>query len=206
MLAFLRERREPRPVILVEKTDRLYRNLKDWVLLDELNLDIHLVKEGTVLSDESRSSEKFIHGIKVLMAKNYIDNLSEEVRKGMHQKAAGPSGPARRRSGTRTSDGWTARTSSRSTSKVAPKVAAVFQAYASGDFSLTELAKYADKIGLRSKKGNKVQRSSLHQMLRNPLYIGEFDWHGTTYTAKHQPLVSRELFEKVRSSSATGPS
>ena len=74
-------------VILVEKTDRLYRNLKDWVLLDEMNVDIHLVKEGVILSDESRSSEKFVHGIKVLMAKNYVDNLSEEVRKGMHQKA-----------------------------------------------------------------------------------------------------------------------
>jgi DNA invertase Pin-like site-specific DNA recombinase len=40
-----------------------------------------------VLSSESRSSEKFIHGIKVLMAKNYIDNLSEETRKGMLEKA-----------------------------------------------------------------------------------------------------------------------
>jgi hypothetical protein len=39
--------------------------------------------EGVVLSRESRSSEKFMHGIKVLMAKNYIDNLSEEARKGM---------------------------------------------------------------------------------------------------------------------------
>ncbi len=28
-----------------------------------------------------------MHGIKVLMAKNYIDNLSEEVRKGMREKA-----------------------------------------------------------------------------------------------------------------------
>src|SRR5215470_3823599 len=28
-----------------------------------------------------------MHGIKVLMAKNYIDNLSEEVRKGMLEKA-----------------------------------------------------------------------------------------------------------------------
>jgi site-specific DNA recombinase len=40
-----------------------------------------------VLSRESRSSEKFMHGIKVLMAKNYIDNLSEEARKGMQEKA-----------------------------------------------------------------------------------------------------------------------
>jgi DNA invertase Pin-like site-specific DNA recombinase len=40
-----------------------------------------------VLSEDSRSSEKFMHGIKVLMARNYIDNLGEEVRKGMIEKA-----------------------------------------------------------------------------------------------------------------------
>ena len=32
--------------ILIEKTDRLYRNLKDWIMLDDLGVDIHLVKEG----------------------------------------------------------------------------------------------------------------------------------------------------------------
>ena len=73
--------------LLVEKTDRLYRNLKDWVTVDDLNVEIHFPKEGVVLSRESRSSEKFMHGIKVLMAKNYIDNLSEEARKGMQEKA-----------------------------------------------------------------------------------------------------------------------
>ena len=45
------------------------------------------MKENVVLSPDSRSSEKFMHGIKVLMAKNYIDNLSEEIRKGMREKA-----------------------------------------------------------------------------------------------------------------------
>lgn len=39
--------------------------------IDELDAKIHLVKERAVLSRESRSSEKFMHGIKVLMAKNY---------------------------------------------------------------------------------------------------------------------------------------
>ena len=73
--------------MLVEKTDSLYRNLRDWVTADELDGEIHFPKEGVVLSSESRSSEKFMHGIKVLMAKNYIDNLSEETRKGMTEKA-----------------------------------------------------------------------------------------------------------------------
>ena len=47
-----------------------------------------LRRAPTVVSEDSRSGEKFIHGIKVLMAKNYIDNLSEETRKGMIEKAS----------------------------------------------------------------------------------------------------------------------
>ena len=86
MVAYLKAHPSIR-VMLVEKTDRLYRNLKDWVTVDELDVEIHFPKEGVVLSRESRSSEKFMHGIKVLMAKNYIDNLSEEARKGMQEKA-----------------------------------------------------------------------------------------------------------------------
>jgi DNA invertase Pin-like site-specific DNA recombinase len=46
-------------VLLVEKTDRLYRNLKDWVSIDDLDLEIHFVKENVALSPGSRSAEKF---------------------------------------------------------------------------------------------------------------------------------------------------
>jgi len=73
--------------ILVEKTARLYRNIRDWITVDDLDLTVHFVKENTVVSEASRSSEKFMHGIKVLMAKNYVDNLSEEVKKGLREKA-----------------------------------------------------------------------------------------------------------------------
>jgi site-specific DNA recombinase len=55
-----------RTVLLGEKTDRLYRDLKDWVTLDELDLEIHFVKKDVVLTRDSGSSEKFMHGIKVL--------------------------------------------------------------------------------------------------------------------------------------------
>ena len=51
--------------LLVEKTDRLYRNLKDYVTIDDLKIDIHFVKENVILSPDSHSSEKFMHGIKV---------------------------------------------------------------------------------------------------------------------------------------------
>ena len=42
MVDYLRQHPEVL-IILVEKTDCLYRNLKDWVTIDELDLEIHLV-------------------------------------------------------------------------------------------------------------------------------------------------------------------
>src|SRR5689334_12730288 len=80
MLAFLKANPSCR-IILVEKTDRLYRNIRDWITVDDLDLEVHFVKENQVVSRASRSSDKFMHGIKVLMAKNYVDNLGEEVKK-----------------------------------------------------------------------------------------------------------------------------
>ena len=40
MVAFIKKQRG-RIIILVEKTDRLYRNLRDWVTMDELDVEIH---------------------------------------------------------------------------------------------------------------------------------------------------------------------
>ena len=87
MLAFLKKNRSKCQTILVEKTDRLYRNVPDYATVDELGVTIHFVKDGTILSPDSKSSEQFIHGIKVLMARNYSQNLGEETLKGMLQKA-----------------------------------------------------------------------------------------------------------------------
>lgn len=49
MVAYLKAHPTVR-ILLVEKTDRLYRNLKDWVTIDELDVEIHFPKEGVVLS------------------------------------------------------------------------------------------------------------------------------------------------------------
>ena len=54
MVTFLRRSASCR-ILLVEKTDRLYRNFKDWVTLDELDLELHFVKANVVVSRTSRS-------------------------------------------------------------------------------------------------------------------------------------------------------
>src|SRR5260370_7804414 len=87
MLEYLKKHHATCRTILVEKPDRLYRNLKDWTTLDDLGVTIHLVKEGRIIGPDSQSADHLVHGINVLMARNYILNLGEETRKGMTEKA-----------------------------------------------------------------------------------------------------------------------
>ena len=186
-------------VLLVEKTDRLYRNLKDWVTLDDLDLEFHFVKENVILSCKSRSSEKFMHGIKVLMAKNYIDNLSEETRKGMLEKAEQGLWPSCAPLGYRNVGGPNGKRTIEPDPAVAPTVVRLFERYATGLYSLKELVSLAQADGLvfrRSK--NRVPRASIHRMLRNRLYMGEFDWKEKRCHGVHEPIVTRELWDQVQ--------
>ncbi len=199
MLAWLKKNQTTCRTILVEKTDRLYRNLKDWVILDELDLEIHLVKEGVVLSDDARSTDKFMHGIRVLMAKNYIDNLSEEATKGMKEKASQGIWPSSapigfvnvlRDDGKRVIE---------PDPKIAELIHQVFEWAATGDFSLQVLTKRAAEAGLLSRKARKpLAKSAIHHMLRNPIYMGEFEWAGEVYQGTHAPIVSRDLWDRVQ--------
>ncbi len=198
MVAYLKAHPAVR-MMLVEKTDRLYRNLKDWVTVDELDVEIHFPKEGVVLSRESRSSEKFMHGIKVLMAKNYIDNLSEEARKGMQEKAEQGIWPTKTPLGYRNITGPEGKKIIAADPEVARIVSKLFEWYATGQYSLQEAARNARDAGLVYRKsGTKVPVSTVHSILRNRLYTGWFEWNGKLIQGKHEALVSVDLWERVQ--------
>ena len=186
-------------LVLVEKTDRLCRNLNDWVCLDELDIEIHLVKEGIVLSRDSRSSEKFVHGIKVLMAKNYIDNLSEEARKGMLEKAQQGIWPTVAPLGYLNVTGPDGKKIIAPDPKSAPIIVRLFGWYATGKISLKEVALKARAAGLvHRRSGAPIPVSKVHSILRNRIYTGEFEWKGHRYRGKHEPLVSQDLWNHVQ--------
>jgi len=198
MIAYLKAHPSIR-VMLVEKTDRLYRNLKDWVTVDELSVEMHFPKEGMVLSRESRSSEKFMHGIKVLMAKNYIDNLSEEARKGMQEKAEQGIWPTKCPLGYRNITGPDGKKVIATDPAIAPLIAKLFEWYARGDISLKEAARKGQAAGLAyPKSGAKVPVSTVHTILRNRLYTGWFEWNGKLIQGQHEALVPVELWERVQ--------
>jgi DNA invertase Pin-like site-specific DNA recombinase len=198
MVAYLKAHPSVR-LMLVEKTDRLYRNLKDWVTVDELDVEMHFPKEGVVLSRESRSSEKFMHGIKVLMAKNYIDNLSEEARKGMQEKAEQGIWPTKAPLGYRNVTGPDGKKIIAVDPALSRVVARLFEWYARGDISLKEAARKAHAAGLTyPKSGAKVPVSTIHTILRNRLYTGWFEWNGKLIEGRHEALIPVELWERVQ--------
>jgi len=162
--------------LLVEKTDRLYRNFKDAVILEDLDLEIHFVKENQVFSHESRSSEKLFHDFKVALAKNYIENLSEETKKGMIEKAKQGIYPSYAPYGYINVECNGKRCIQPDPERVM-LVQQLYKSYATGTYSLLELTKKAHEEGLVYRRtGTKVGKSMVHKILTNPIYYGEFVW------------------------------
>jgi DNA invertase Pin-like site-specific DNA recombinase len=177
-------------VVLAEKTDRLYRNLRDCLTLEDLDLEIHLPKEGQVVSKNARSQAKLIHGIHVVLARNYIENLREEVKKGMREKAEQGIYPSRPPLGYRNNK-------LEHTIEVDPENALIakrmFELYSSGQYSLQEVWK-----ALKREFDVKLSKSHVEKLLKNPFYTGAFCWDGKLYAGTHTPLISQVLFDQVQ--------
>ncbi len=198
MLRYLRRHPDVR-ILLVEKTDRLYRNIKDWAIIDDLGIEVHFVKENFILSDECRSSEKFMHGIKVLMAKSYIDNLSEEATKGMAEKARQGLWPSGAPFGYANVIDPGGRKVVVVDPEIGPLVTLLYEWFASGRYTLTSLTQKARLAGFCGRRSRKpIGSSTILNILRNRFYSGSFDWAGATYAGVHEPLVSIELWEAVQ--------
>jgi site-specific DNA recombinase len=185
--------------LLTEKTDRLLRNFKDFVILDDLDIALHLVKDNQIISRESRSTEKFIHGIKVLMAKNYIDNLREEAMKGMQEKAEQGGWPSKAPLGYKNVVGPDGKKIIIVDTDVAPIIKMMFERYSTGEYSIDDITDWAAGEGLAYKKSRaKVPTSAVHTMLRHILYAGQIEWNGKVYAGTHTALVPLGLWQTVQ--------
>lgn len=195
MLRFLRER--PGTAILVEKTDRLYRNFADFVKVDELGPELHFVKEGQVISPDSHSSEKLMHSIKVCLAKNYVDNLSEEIRKGMREKALQGIYPSHAPLGYR-NEMVQGRKVIVPDAERAPLIRQLFEEFAVGRASVRNLAKRAAEVGLRTRRGRSLCKSQVHRLLKDEVYAGKIAWGSIYVDGIHEPLIGKDLFFRVQ--------
>src|SRR5436305_11789313 len=140
-----------------------------------------------------------MHAINVLMATNYIDNLSEEVKKGVRTKAGQGLWPSYAPLGyvnVVRSDGKKIITPD---AVLGPVVTKLFEWFASGEYSIETLAKkaYEEGFQFRNSRG-KIPKNTLHKVLRKRIYTGAFEYAGTIYQGSHEPLVSRAVWNRVQ--------
>jgi len=189
-------------ILLCEKVDRLTRNLKeavvanDWIEKDP-ERQIHFVKQNLVIHKNAKSDEKFRWDIEIVLAKKFISNLSEEVKKGQVEKIAQGWLPSRPPIGYKTigEKGHKTHVIDKAT---APHLTKMFELYATGNYSIIRLEEELYKDGLRSVNGNKILQSRIYDLLQDPFYCGKMRWNEEIYPAKQEPLITKDLFEKVQ--------
>lgn len=195
MLDFIKRQKKP-VVLVVEKTDRLYRNIEDHVAISGLTvskgLQVHLYKENEVLDKSTSSHKKLMHRFKLIMAQNYVENLSEEIKKGREQKLLSGDWPHKAPYGY---------INNKNTKKIeihdaqAPFVQHAFELYATGLYSYSRLAEKLFDDGYPYKLGfPKITKGGLEKMLKNPFYMGEMEVSGQLYQGNHEPLISKKTW------------
>lgn len=191
MVAHLKANPDVR-IVVAHKLDRLYRNFADPVLLEE-ELG---VRARYVLGDVPDTPQgELLRDVQLSVAKYYLGNLREEVKKGMDEKVA--------------QGGWPHRAplgylNDKNTRSVVPDpdkaslVRLAFSRYASGLLSVKDLASELASAGLVSASGGRIYASALHKVLSNPFYCGRIRHKGVVTPGAHEPLISPALFESVQ--------
>lgn len=204
LLQYLDEHPEIKTLIC-EKVDRMTRNFNDAVKLDawlheDEERQIHFVKQNLVIHKEARSHEKFQWDIYIALARQYSNNLSEETKKGLNEKAEQGHYPGNQKRGYKTIGDighkiWVVDEDTPD----ARFITKAFQLYDTGNHTLRTLSKALFLEGWKSTNNRPISTSQIHKLLSDPFFCGEFIWRDKLFkNGKHTPLISKELFYSVQ--------
>jgi len=176
--------------------DRLAKNSVDGGKI------IHLVDRGLIKSLEfspfwfgATPQGLFTLNIAFGQSKYFVDNLRENVRRGLRQKIRNGVWP-----------GWApvgylnnpkTRMIDIDKSK-APRVKKLFEIYATGEHTLKSLANWCKKKCLRGNLGKEIAIGNIQKIIQNIFYIGLMKYRGEIFEGRHEPLISKKLFDKCQ--------
>src|SRR3989339_1110890 len=182
--------------ILAWHPDRLARNSIDGgqiiYLIDTEK--ITALKFPTFWFDATPQG-KFMLNIAFGQSKYYIDNLSENVKRGLRQKV---------RRGEQSGVAITGYLNDKVNHKIIPDperfplVRKLFEIYATGEHSLKDLRNKMTSLGLISRNGKVFTISNIQMFLKNPFYYGAFIFNGELYQGSHKPAIAKKLFDKCQ--------
>ena len=182
--------------ILSWHPDRLARNSIDGGKI------IYLLDTGKLLDlkfpsfwFESTPQGKFMLSIAFGQSKYYVDNLSENVKRGNRQKLRNGVWPSKAPYGYINNPKTRGIDIDEEKSKIVKKA---FQLFAEGGKSFVEISKLMHKFGIYKLDGEPVKVDQVKNMLSNRFYLGVLKYAGEYYQGSHKTFISKKLFGEVQ--------
>ena len=189
-------------VLLCENVDRATRNFKDAVDLDEMrkneDLEIHFVKDGFFINKDATGNQMFMWEAKVFLAKQYLNRLSDDVKRSIWAKFDNHEWAGKAPRGYRNYTNLDSKQDIEPDEHDAPLIVKMFETYATGNSSHKQLRKVMFDYGLKSANGKMLSVSMVANILQNPFYYGVMVYGGKTNTHKYTPLISKDLYDKCQ--------
>ncbi len=197
-------------VLIVHRWDRLNRSVMDSSVVKALLRRDYGIKifSCTEASEDENATAFLAEGVAALIAEWYSRDLSRKIKlsrveifdRGLYY-------------GSRRPFGYNMKDLILTPHETeAPMLREMFELYATGEWSFKDLADLLNQRGFKTTVGNRVQKETTHQILKNRLYVGYISRAETSFTSNgnrvngekmegkgvHPPLISQELFDKAQ--------
>ena len=201
MLECIKNQEEP-IALVVDGIDKLQRSFKEIPIFEGLRmsekLTLHFVKENRVLNKNSNSAQLMAYQLFNLMAANYANSISENVKRSFNEKRRNGESLGHVPIGYLTKDGEVTIDPFKSI-----LVRELLEEYSTGLTSVPELARKYGKKGLIARNGRGISVSQVDRMISHPFYYGfieDFDEDGNPIERPHkyEKIITKELFDKCQ--------
>ena len=79
----------------------------------------------------------------------------------------------------------------------------IFDLALTNNYSIFELCRQANSMGIRNSKGMPISRTRMCEVLQNPFYAGRFIYRGILHQGIHQPMLTEAEFDLIQDFVAT---
>lgn len=194
MIAAAKKNPKPFDVILVWKYSRFARNQDESafyksILRKKCGVDVVSITEPIMDGMYGRLIEMIIEWSDEF----YSYNLAQEVYRGMSEKALHGGYQSTPCLGYRAIGGGKPFVIDEREYKI---IQYIFDQYDTNYLDITAIARKANGLGYRTKRGNPFEKRSVEHILRNPFYIGEVTWNGITFQGEHETRLNPERYKK----------
>ena len=128
-------------------------------------------------------------------SKYYVDNLSENVKRGNRQKLRKGILPNKAPYGYLNEPRLRTIEVDLVKSKIVKKA---FELFAEGESSIADIARHFQKLGITRYSGKMLHLDTVKRILSNKFYIGIINFGNETYEGTHKLFIPPELFSKVQ--------